>query len=112
MRWRNTCPTNDFWPVPGWLVVTDMWFPGWTCTVDGEVRLIYPWDYLFRAIQVPAGRHEVVFRFQPFSYRLGQAISGRMLVILIAWELIRLYRRFLRDLRLAALAVQVQRSAV
>src|SRR5262249_17518788 len=47
---------------PGWLVLTDMWFPSWTCTLDGETRPIYPGNYLFRAVPVPAGQHELVFR--------------------------------------------------
>src|SRR5262249_4472776 len=35
---------------PGWLVLTDMCFPGWQCTVDREPRPIFPGNYLFRAV--------------------------------------------------------------
>jgi hypothetical protein len=77
----------------GWLVLTDMWFPGWTCSLDGESRPIYPGNYLFRAVPVPAGRHEVVFRFRPQSYQLGRAISAGTLVGLVVWSLILLIRR-------------------
>jgi hypothetical protein len=59
----------------GWLVLTDVWYPGWTCTVDGEPVEVYRANYLFRAIHVDAGRHEVVFRFEPQSYRSGRIIS-------------------------------------
>jgi hypothetical protein len=77
----------------GWLVLTDMWFPGWTCTVNGESRPIYPGNYLFRAVPVPAGRHEVVFRFSPQSYQLGRAISGGTLLGLVGWSLLLLVGR-------------------
>jgi hypothetical protein len=78
---------------PGWLVLTDMWFPGWTCTVDGEERPIYPGDYLFRAVPVPAGKHEVVFRFLPRSYVLGSQITLGALVGLAACGLVSCMRQ-------------------
>jgi hypothetical protein len=60
---------------PGFLVLTDVWYPGWTCTVDGEVTPLYRANYVFRAVAVPAGTHKVVFQFEPASYRLGKHIT-------------------------------------
>ena len=60
---------------PGYLVLTDVWFPGWTCSVDGRETRLYRADFLFRAVTVPAGSHEVVFTFTPASYRWGKCIS-------------------------------------
>jgi len=59
-----------------YLVLTDVWFPGWSCLIDGQPAPIRRADYLFRAVEVPAGDHAVVFRFEPASYRLGQKISA------------------------------------
>jgi hypothetical protein len=69
----------------GWLVLTDPWFPGWSCTVDGEPTEIHRANSLFRAVKVPAGRHEAIFRFYPESYRLGRLISavGMVLVLFV-----------------------------
>src|SRR5262249_30390354 len=72
---------------PGWLVLTDMWYPGWSCTVDGESRAVFAGNYLFRAVAVPAGRHEVVFHFLPASYRLGRGITLSALFGLTGWGL-------------------------
>jgi hypothetical protein len=59
----------------GLLVLTDPWYPGWTCRIDGEPVRIWRANYAFRGVMVPAGAKEVVFRFEPQSYRRGKWIS-------------------------------------
>jgi uncharacterized membrane protein YfhO len=69
---------------PGYLVLTDIWFPGWKCIVDEHSVPIYRADFLFRAVPVPAGEHEVVFTFAPRSYCCGRWITGLALAIAAA----------------------------
>jgi hypothetical protein len=57
------------------LVVTDTFYPGWRAYVDGQEQPILRGDYLFRVIEVPAGRHQVVLRFEPASVWGGLALS-------------------------------------
>jgi hypothetical protein len=52
-------------PEDGALVLNDLYYPGWVAEVDGEPVPILRADVLFRAVQVPAGRHLVEFRFEP-----------------------------------------------
>jgi hypothetical protein len=63
----------------GYLVLADIWFPGWTCTVDGEPAQLHRANYLFRATPLSPGAHEIVFTFTPDSYRWGKIISATTL---------------------------------
>jgi membrane protein YfhO len=57
------------------LVLSEMYFPGWHATVDGVETPIYRTNYLFRGIAVPAGQHSVTFVYRPVSALIGAGIS-------------------------------------
>jgi hypothetical protein len=80
----------------GYLVLTDVWYPGWECTVDGEPVPVYRANYAFRAVEVPAGRHEVIFRFAPASYRRGRLASLGALAAVFLFGMGLLVRRVRR----------------
>jgi hypothetical protein len=65
---------------PGYLVLSDTWYPGWHATVDGERAVIERANTMFRAVYLPAGTHEVHFVYQPISFYAGTAASGLALV--------------------------------
>lgn len=73
---------------PGYLVLTDVWFPGWNCTVDGQPAPIHRANFLFRAVAIPAGNHEVLFVFEPASYRWGKCISILALIAVTGLSLL------------------------
>lgn len=52
-------------PKSGYLVLNDIWHPWWFASVDGKETEILQANVLFRAVQVPAGRHTVRFEFRP-----------------------------------------------
>lgn len=70
---------------PGYLVLTDTWFPGWTAHVDGRESPVERADYAFRAVRLEPGRHEVVFLYDPGSVRLGLALSVLALLAIVAF---------------------------
>jgi len=56
---------------PGYVVLSDVAFPGWRAYVDGQP---YPWeraDGFLRAVALPPGDHTVTFTYQPMAVRLG-----------------------------------------
>lgn len=60
---------------PSFLFLGDSYYPGWRAYVNGNPAKIYRADYLFRAVEVPAGRHSVEFRYEPDSLNLGLMVS-------------------------------------
>ncbi len=52
--------------VPGYLLLTDAFYPGWQASVNATPEAIYRADVMFRAVQVPAGRSTVIFDYRPF----------------------------------------------
>jgi hypothetical protein len=65
----------------GWLVLADLWYPGWHCRLDGLDTPIRRANYLFRAVWVPARPLTAVFSFEPQCYHLGRVISLATLVL-------------------------------
>lgn len=61
---------------PGYLLLTDGFYPGWTATVDGAPAPILRANLMFRAVWLPQGEHQIEFRYAPFSVALGLWISG------------------------------------
>jgi hypothetical protein len=59
----------------GILVLTDLWYPGWSAELDGHPVEILRADGCVRALAVPAGEHHVVFRYRPRSFLAGAAVS-------------------------------------
>ncbi len=52
-------------PADQFLVLTDTYYPGWKAYLDGTPLAILPANYIFRTVFVPAGQHQLVFRYQP-----------------------------------------------
>ena len=55
--------------------LADQWYPDWKATVDGKPVEILRADHVLRAVVVPAGRHQVVFKFVSASVSQGLALS-------------------------------------
>jgi uncharacterized membrane protein YfhO len=68
------------------LVLSEMYFPGWRAFIDGAEAPIYCANYLFRAVQVPRGHHEVAFVYRPMSAVVG-AVLSILSVLLALWTI-------------------------
>ena len=83
----------------GVVVFSEIYYPGWTATVDGEEQPLGRVNYVLRALQVKPGKHEVVLSFFPKSIDRTETIAytayGLLLFILLAlaWTAYRRHRR-------------------
>jgi len=61
---------------PAFLVLSDTYYPGWKAKIDSgaEVEPLRT-NYLFRGLNIPSGKHKVIFEFQPKSFRIGIIIT-------------------------------------
>ncbi|MDA1017139.1 MAG: YfhO family protein [Planctomycetota bacterium] len=69
----------------GQVVLTDLDYPGWTATVDGEPTKHDVVDGMYRGVQVSAGRHRIEWTFRPTHQRLGFALSACCVVLIAIW---------------------------
>jgi len=69
--------------VPATVVMTDLYFPGWSATVDGKPADGYRFEGMFRAVDVPAGLHSIEWTYHPNSVRNGLWISGLSIFVLL-----------------------------
>lgn len=67
---------------PAYLLLTDVYYPGWNAYVDGKATPIYLADLAFRLIYLPAGQHTVIFQYVPLTFYLGLILS------LVCWALL------------------------
>lgn len=66
----------------GVLVFSEIYYPGWTCTVDGQPVEIGRVNYVLRAIRVDGGKHHVVLTFKPRSEQVTETIAYSALGLL------------------------------
>ena len=71
------------------LVLSQIYYPGWKAFVDGKQTPVFPADYALTGIAVAPGSHDVIFKFDPLSFKIGLLLSTVTVFVLGAL----LYRR-------------------
>lgn len=66
----------------GLLIFSEIDYPGWQATVDGQPASLIRADYLLRAVCVPPGSHRVTLTYEPLSLKIGLAVTGATLVLI------------------------------
>jgi hypothetical protein len=67
---------------PAFLVISQMWYPGWQAWVDGaRAGPVLRTNTTFQGISVPAGMHRVELRFAPPLWRAGWGLAAAGLIL-------------------------------
>ena len=68
---------------PGFLVLSDAYYPGWNAYVNGSRVDIFRANYAFRAVKTPSGKSVVEFRYEPMSLFIGTVMTSISVIIII-----------------------------
>jgi len=69
---------------PGFLVLSEIYYPGWEARIDGAQAIVERANYTLRGVAVPAGNHRVEFIFRAHSFRNGATWSLLGVLLLLA----------------------------
>ena len=67
----------------GVVVFSEVYYPGWTATIDGQPAELGRVNYILRAVSVKPGKHTVVLDFHPTSISTTETIAYISIVILL-----------------------------
>lgn len=67
----------------GIIVFSEIYYPGWTATVDGKPAVLGRVDYILRALRVGAGNHRVELDFHPTSIKKTETVAYLSYVVLL-----------------------------
>lgn len=75
-------------------VFSEIFYPrGWNVYIDGKKSDYFRTDYVLRGMYLPAGKHQIEFKFEPRAFAIGETVTivAAILTILILLAAIYLY---------------------
>ncbi|MBP9986296.1 MAG: YfhO family protein, partial [Bacteroidales bacterium] len=64
-------------------VFSEIYHPSWKATLDGKPIDLFRADWVLRAAELPAGSGEIVMRYEPRDYVVGEAVSRASSILLL-----------------------------
>jgi hypothetical protein len=78
----------------GFLLLSENYYPAWKAYVDGKEAKIYRADYLFRAVYLDKGKHQIRFIFDSAPYKIAKTstlLTSFILLVIFGFYLIKGY---------------------
>ena len=79
---------------PGFLLLSEVWYPGWKAYANGKEVAVIKSDDIFRSIFVNKGNTNIEFIYKPFSYELGKGLTLATLILLLLYLVLK-YKIFI-----------------
>ncbi|MGD0058963.1 MAG: hypothetical protein ABSD58_06035 [Verrucomicrobiia bacterium] len=76
----------------GYLVISEVWHPGWRALLDGRPLPLYRTDCALLGAAIPPGQHQLVMDFRPLHWQKALLITGISFTILVAGLIVLLAR--------------------
>ena len=65
------------------LFASEVFYPAWKAKLDGKDVSIHKTNFLFRGVEIPEGRHEVVFEYKSGAFAKGKIVSPIVLLVVL-----------------------------
>ncbi len=78
---------------PGFLVLSETWYPSWKAYVDGKPSEVYKTDQAIMSVYLSAGRHTVRFVFEDQLLETGAVMSGATAILIVVVAGIKIVQR-------------------
>lgn len=78
-------------PKDGVVVFSEIYYPGWQATIDGQPADIARADYILRVMNVPGGEHTIEMWFDPQSIHITESIAYAALALLLIGVMVLLW---------------------
>lgn len=79
----------------GFLLLSEIWYPGWKAYVNDKEVEIFKSDYIFRSIYLAKGKNRVKFVYEPSSFKIGAILSIATILSLLIYFLLN-YKNLIR----------------
>lgn len=78
---------------PAFLILSETWYLGWKAYDNGKETKIFRANYILRSVFLEKGFHEVVFKYEPKSYKIGKIITIATAVFILIYLFLNLYSK-------------------
>ena len=79
------------------MILADVFYPGWKVYVDDQPSDIFRVNRVMRGVALSKGKHRIVFRYDPRSFRWGAFLSAFSWTIVIVWICVYSGKRFFAE---------------